>query len=86
MCLFIMLGKRGEPVRGRENKRDRRGRGRGERDSTAAAEISGSAGQPIELLSWSGGTLWRCACVSFCLLYPVKIAYTFVALFDRQFT
>lgn len=41
----------------------------GKRDSTAAAEISGSAGQPIELLSWSGGTLWRC---EFLFVIPCK--------------
>lgn len=85
MCLFIILWEAGETYKGDESIRGTQER-EGERDSTAAAEISGSAGQPIELLSWSGGTLWRCACLCVCLLYPVKVVHTFVALFDRQFT
>lgn len=58
MCLFIILGKRGS-LQGEESIRGTQER-EGKRDSTAAAEISGSAGQPIELLSWSGGTLEMC--------------------------
>lgn len=57
MCLFIILGTLGGSQQEGEGKAGTGEREWGERDSTAAAEISGSAGQQIELLSWSGGTL-----------------------------
>lgn len=65
MSIYSTRDTRGKPARGREHRQA------GERHSTAAAEISGSAGQQIELLSWSGGTLSGDVCV-FLFVIPCK--------------
>lgn len=80
MCLFIVLGTLGGSQQ--------------EGESTGRRE-RGTAQQLLRFLGQLGSKSSCCRgqgehslemCVCFCLLYPVKVVYIYVAMFDRQFT